>query len=79
MAWFLGIVWSGCGHYCWVRPGRSRLCHTVLLGIAGALLGGFIGRAMGFYGQTQTAGWLMSIAGAVLLLALHRLIVGRRI
>jgi uncharacterized membrane protein YeaQ/YmgE (transglycosylase-associated protein family) len=64
-----------------VAPGRDPggFVITVLLGIAGALLGGFIGRAMGFYGPRQTAGWLMSIAGAVLLLVLQRLIVGRRI
>ena len=41
---------------------------TMLLGIAGALVGGFIGRAMGFYGPNQSAGWLMSIAGAIILL-----------
>jgi uncharacterized membrane protein YeaQ/YmgE (transglycosylase-associated protein family) len=50
---------------------------TMLLGIAGALLGGFIGRAMGFYGSQQTAGWLMSIGGAILLLLLYRVIVRR--
>jgi len=52
---------------------------TILLGIAGALLGGFIGRAMGFYGPDQTAGWLMSIAGSIVLLILYRLIVRRRV
>src|SRR3982750_5014725 len=46
---------------------------TMLLGIAGALVGGFIGRAMGFYGPNQSAGWLMSIGGAILLLVLYRL------
>jgi len=51
---------------------------TMLLGIAGALLGGFIGRAMGFYGPDQAAGWLMSIGGAVLLLVLYRVMVRRR-
>jgi uncharacterized membrane protein YeaQ/YmgE (transglycosylase-associated protein family) len=51
---------------------------TMLLGIAGALLGGFIGRAMGFYGSDQTAGWLMSIGGSILLLVLYRLLVRRR-
>lgn len=51
---------------------------TLLLGIAGALLGGFIGRAMGFYGPDQTAGWLMSIGGSILLLVLYRLLVRRR-
>jgi uncharacterized membrane protein YeaQ/YmgE (transglycosylase-associated protein family) len=52
---------------------------TILLGIAGALVGGFIGRAMGFYGPNQSAGWLMSIAGAIILLALYRVLVRRRV
>jgi uncharacterized membrane protein YeaQ/YmgE (transglycosylase-associated protein family) len=52
---------------------------TILLGIAGALVGGFIGRAMGFYEANQTAGWLMSILGAIILLALYRMLVRRRV
>jgi uncharacterized membrane protein YeaQ/YmgE (transglycosylase-associated protein family) len=52
---------------------------TTLIGIAGAMIGGFIGRAMGFYGEGQTAGWIMSILGAILLLALYRMLVRRRV
>jgi uncharacterized membrane protein YeaQ/YmgE (transglycosylase-associated protein family) len=52
---------------------------TILLGVAGALVGGFIGRAMGFYGEGQSAGWIMSILGAVILLALYRMLVRRRV
>lgn len=52
---------------------------TMLLGIAGALIGGFIGRAMNFYGPGQSAGWLMSILGAIILLALYRMMVRRRV
>src|SRR5438552_12085534 len=64
-----------------LMPGRDPggFIVTVLLGIAGALLGGFIGRAMGFYGPDQSAGWLMSIGGAIVLLALYRVLVGRRV
>ena len=52
---------------------------TMLLGIAGALVGGFIGRAMGFYGPNQSAGWIMSILGAIILLALYRMLARRRV
>ena len=52
---------------------------TTLLGIAGALIGGFVGRAMGFYGEGQAAGWLMSILGAVILLMLYRMMARRRV
>jgi len=63
-----------------VMPGRDPggIIVTMLLGIAGAVLGGFVGRAMGFYGPGEAAGFLMSFAGAVLLLALYRMMVRRR-
>lgn len=64
-----------------LMPGRDPggFIVTTLLGIAGAMIGGFVGRAMGFYGDGQTAGWLMSILGAVILLALYRMMVRRRV
>jgi len=64
-----------------LMPGRDPggFIITMLLGIAGALLGGFIGRAMGFYGPNETAGWLMSIGGAILLLLLYRMVAPRRV
>ena len=63
-----------------LMPGRDPggFIITILLGIAGALLGGFIGRAMGFYGPNQSAGWLISILGAVVLLIIYRLAIRRR-
>jgi len=64
-----------------LMPGRDPggFIVTILLGIAGALVGGFIGRAMGFYGPGQSAGWLMSILGAIILLALYRMLVRSRV
>jgi uncharacterized membrane protein YeaQ/YmgE (transglycosylase-associated protein family) len=64
-----------------LMPGRDPggFIVTILLGIAGALLGGFIGRAMGFYGPNEGAGWLMSILGAIVLLALYRMFMRRRV
>ena len=63
-----------------VMPGRDPggIIITMLLGIAGAVIGGFIGRALGFYGPGETAGWLMSFLGAVVLLVIYRMFVGRR-
>jgi uncharacterized membrane protein YeaQ/YmgE (transglycosylase-associated protein family) len=59
-----------------LMPGRDPggFIVTMLLGVAGALLGGFIGRAMGFYGPSEGAGWIVSILGAIILLALYRMI-----
>ena len=63
-----------------VMPGRDPggIIVTMLLGIAGAVLGGFVGRALGFYGPGEAAGFLMSFVGAVLLLVLYRMMVRRR-
>ena len=63
-----------------VMPGRDPggIIVTMLLGIAGALLGGFVGRALGLYGEGEAAGFLMSFLGAVVLLALYRMMTGRR-
>lgn len=64
-----------------LMPGRDPggFIVTTLLGIAGALVGGFAGRAMGLYGSNQSAGWIMSILGAIILLALYRMMVRRRV
>ena len=63
-----------------LMPGRDPggFIITILLGIAGALLGGFIGRALGLYGPGESAGFLMSLLGAILLLTLYRFLGGRR-
>lgn len=52
---------------------------TVLLGIAGALVAGWLGRAIGWYGPNdQGAGFVAAIVGAFVLLLIYRLIAGRR-
>ena len=51
---------------------------TILLGIAGALLAGFLGRALGWYEAGEGAGFLAAIVGAVIILFLYRLVVRRR-
>jgi uncharacterized membrane protein YeaQ/YmgE (transglycosylase-associated protein family) len=60
-----------------LMPGRDPggFIITILLGIAGALLGTFVGRA--FFGADYAAGWIASILGAILLLWLYRAF-GRR-
>lgn len=63
------------------HPGRDPggFIITILIGIAGSLLGGFIGRAIGLYGPNQGAGMLMSIVGAILLLVLYHAFARRTI
>ena len=50
---------------------------TMVLGIAGALLGGFIGRGIGWYRDDEPVGFLMAVVGAVLILVVRRKIAGR--
>ena len=63
-----------------VMPGRDPggIIITILIGIAGAVLGGFVGRALGLYGEGEPAGFVMAFLGAILLLFLYRVMVGRR-
>ena len=62
-----------------IMPGRDPggIIVTMLLGIVGAVLGGWIGRAMGLYGPQDAAGFFMALLGAILLLALYRFTRGR--
>ena len=63
-----------------LMPGRDPggFIITMVLGIAGALVGGFLGRALGWYGPNDSAGPLMSLVGAVVLLFIYRLATRRQ-
>jgi uncharacterized membrane protein YeaQ/YmgE (transglycosylase-associated protein family) len=63
-----------------LHPGRDPggFLVTVLLGIAGSLLGGFIGRVIGLYRQGQGAGFIMSVLGAIILLVIYHAVAYRR-
>ena len=56
-----------------VLPGEQKMgwLMTGLLGIAGSLVAGFIGQALGWYQPGQGAGWIASVLGAVALLFLY--------
>jgi uncharacterized membrane protein YeaQ/YmgE (transglycosylase-associated protein family) len=64
-----------------IMPGRDPggLIVTVLLGIAGAFVGGWLGQASGLYSSGQPAGWVMSVVGAVVLLAIYRAVTRRTV
>jgi uncharacterized membrane protein YeaQ/YmgE (transglycosylase-associated protein family) len=53
-------------------PDPGGMILTILLGIAGALIGGFLGRAIGLYGPNDAAGMIMSVLGAIVLLFAYR-------
>ena len=63
-----------------IMPGKDAagFIVTVLLGIVGSFLAGFIGQAMGLYAQGEPAGLIMSVIGAMVVLGIYRAAVGRR-
>jgi uncharacterized membrane protein YeaQ/YmgE (transglycosylase-associated protein family) len=64
-----------------LMPGRDPggFIVTILLGIAGALVGGYVGRAVGWYGTGDPVGFLMALLGAIILLALYRMLARRSV
>lgn len=62
-----------------LMPGKDPggIIVTILLGIAGSLVAGFLGRALGWYGPNEAAGFIASIIGAMILLGVYRLVAGR--
>jgi len=75
---FIGLVAGVLGKL--IMPGKDPggFVVTILLGIAGALLAGFLGQAMGFYAEGQPAGWIGATIGAIVLLILYRLVMRSR-
>jgi uncharacterized membrane protein YeaQ/YmgE (transglycosylase-associated protein family) len=63
-----------------VKPGDDSmgLIMTIILGIAGSLIAGYIGHALGWYQPGQPAGWIASVIGAIVLLIIYGLVVRRR-
>jgi uncharacterized membrane protein YeaQ/YmgE (transglycosylase-associated protein family) len=62
-----------------LMPGRDPggVIVTMLLGIVGAVVGGFLGRAVGWYGPNDPVGFVIALLGAIVLLVAYRLIAGR--
>jgi uncharacterized membrane protein YeaQ/YmgE (transglycosylase-associated protein family) len=63
-----------------LMPGKDPggLIITTLLGIAGSIVARYLGMALGLYNSADSAGFIASVIGAVLLLAVYRLVVKRR-
>ncbi|HZW39725.1 MAG: GlsB/YeaQ/YmgE family stress response membrane protein [Syntrophothermus sp.] len=63
-----------------IMPGKDPggIIITIIIGIAGSMLGTFLGKALGIYHEGEAAGFIGALIGAIILLWIYRLIVGRR-
>ena len=75
---FFGLLVGAVGKL--LMPGRDPggFVVTILVGIAGALVGGFLGRTLGMYREDDPVGFIMAVLGAIVLLVLYRLTFARR-
>jgi len=74
----IGLVAGGLAKL--IMPGKDPggVIVTMLIGVAGSLIAGFLGRSLGWYETGEGAGFIASVLGAVILLAGYRVIAGRR-
>jgi len=82
----LGIIWSIIIGFIaglvakFLMPGRDPggFIITTLLGIVGAVVATYLGQAVGWYRPGEGAGFIGAVVGAVILLAIYRMVIGRR-
>ena len=82
----MGIIWSIIIGFIagvvakFLMPGRDPggFIITTLLGIVGAVVATYLGQAVGWYRPGEGAGFIGAVVGAVILLAIYRMVVGRR-
>jgi uncharacterized membrane protein YeaQ/YmgE (transglycosylase-associated protein family) len=74
---FIGLIIGAVAKL--IMPGKDPggIIITMLLGIAGSFVATYLGRAVGWYQEGSSAGFIMSVIGAIILLAIYRLFKGR--
>ncbi|MDB6076058.1 MAG: Transglycosylase-associated protein [Verrucomicrobiaceae bacterium] len=62
-----------------IMPGRDPggIIVTIIIGIVGSIIAGFLGRSLGWYHDGEPVGFIASVVGSIILLALYRMISGR--
>jgi uncharacterized membrane protein YeaQ/YmgE (transglycosylase-associated protein family) len=81
----MGIIWTILIGFIvgalakFIMPGKDPggMIVTILIGIAGAVVASFLGRSLGWYAEGESAGFIASLLGAMLLLAGYRVLKGR--
>jgi len=70
----IGLIVGAIAKFLISGTGPSGCIPTALLGIAGSFFALFLGRLLGWYQEGQTAGFIASIIGAVILLLIYKLV-----
>jgi uncharacterized membrane protein YeaQ/YmgE (transglycosylase-associated protein family) len=70
----IGVVIGAVAKF--IMPGKDPggIIVTMLIGVAGSLVATYGGRALGWYQEGQTAGFIMSVVGAIVLLGVYHLV-----
>lgn len=75
LGWIVfGLVVGALAKLLMPGPDPGGIIVTALLGMVGAAVGGFIGRAAGMYGEGEPAGFIMALLGSVVILVVYRMI-----
>ncbi|MBX6320055.1 GlsB/YeaQ/YmgE family stress response membrane protein [Pigmentiphaga sp.] len=63
-----------------IKPGNDSMgwIMTIVLGVAGSLVAGYAGRALGWYEPGEAAGWIASVIGAIVLLVIYGMITKKK-
>jgi uncharacterized membrane protein YeaQ/YmgE (transglycosylase-associated protein family) len=78
LLWILfGLVVGVVAKFLMPGPNPGGLIMATILGIVGAVVGAWIGRALGFYGAGQPAGFVMAVIGAILVLVVYHFVRSR--
>ncbi len=75
---FIGLIIGVVAKF--LTPGRDPggCIITILIGIAGSMIAGYLGRSMGWYAEGEPTGFIASVVGAIILLLGYRMIVGKK-
>ncbi len=78
--WFLlfGLVVGALGRF--IVPGREPggWVISMLIGVGGAVVGGYFGRVVGLYREGQPAGFVMSLLATISMVVVYKALIGRR-
>jgi len=74
----IGLVIGWLAKFLMPGKGPGGCIVTMIVGLAGSVIGWFLGRAIGLYSADQPVGFIMSVVGAMILLFIYRMLIGKQ-